>query len=75
MTSGTVAGGNEYGLTDRELQVLRLLIDGQTTKEIAAALGITFKTGATHRMRILEKMGVHKTASIVRLALSAGLDR
>lgn len=60
-------------LTERERQVLVLIADGKSTKEAAAHLGISYKTADSHRSRILEKLGVHETASMVRYAIRAGL--
>ena len=60
-------------LTERERQVLVLIADGKSTKEAAARLGISYKTADSHRSRILEKLGVHETASMVRYAIRAGL--
>jgi PAS domain S-box-containing protein len=60
-------------LTERERQVLVLIADGKSTKEAAACLGISYKTADSHRSRILEKLGVHETASMVRMAIRAGL--
>jgi DNA-binding NarL/FixJ family response regulator len=60
-------------LTAREMQVLRLMADGLSTKEIAVQLGITFKTAASHRSRILSKLGVHETVSAVRWAIRNSL--
>jgi PAS domain S-box-containing protein len=62
-----------YSLTERERQVLVLIADGKSTKEAAAQLGISYKTADSHRSRILEKLGVHETASMVRHAIRAGL--
>jgi PAS domain S-box-containing protein len=62
-----------FALTERERQVLVLIADGKSTKEAAAALGISYKTADSHRSRILEKLGVHETASMVRYAIRAGL--
>lgn len=56
-------------LTDRELQVLRLLADGLTTKAVSKTLGIAFKTAACHRYRILTKLGVTETVTAVRWAI------
>jgi len=58
-------------LTERERQVLVLIADGKSTKEAAAQLGISYKTADSHRSRILEKLGVHETASMVRYAIRA----
>jgi PAS domain S-box-containing protein len=62
-----------FSLTERERQVLVLIADGNSTKEAAATLGISYKTADSHRSRILEKLGVHETASMVRYAIRAGL--
>jgi DNA-binding CsgD family transcriptional regulator len=62
-----------FALTDRERQVLALIADGKSTKQTAARLGISYKTADSHRSRILEKLGVHETASMVRCAIRAGL--
>ena len=62
-----------FSLTDRERQMLVLIADGKSTKEAALRLGISYKTADSHRSRILEKLGVHETASMVRYAIRAGL--
>lgn len=62
-----------FALTERERQVLVLIAAGKSTKEAAATLGISYKTADSHRSRILEKLGVHETASMVRYAIRAGL--
>ena len=61
------------GLTPREIQVLRLIAEGKSSKEIAAELGTAFRTAVCHRYRIFQKLGVHETATAVRLAVRAGL--
>ena len=60
-------------LSDRELQVLRMLGAGLAVKEIAAELALSAKTVSTYRTRILEKMQLRTTAQLVRYALVAGL--
>jgi len=62
-----------FALTERERQVLVLIAEGKSTKETAAQLGISYKTADSHRSRILEKLGVHETASMVRYAIRSGL--
>jgi PAS domain S-box-containing protein len=62
-----------FSLTERERQVLVLIAAGKSTKEAALTLGISYKTADSHRSRILEKLGVHETASMVRYAIRAGL--
>jgi PAS domain S-box-containing protein len=60
-------------LTERERQVLVLVAEGKSTRLAAQQLGISYKTVETHRSRVLEKLGVHETASLVRFAIRAGL--
>ncbi len=62
-----------FALTERERQMLVLIAAGKSTKQAAAQLGISYKTADSHRSRILEKLGVHETASMVRYAVRAGL--
>jgi DNA-binding CsgD family transcriptional regulator len=61
------------GLSRREQQVLTLMVEGKTSKEIAAELGISFKTAVTHRASIMSKLDVHEVASVVREAIRRGL--
>lgn len=60
-------------LTKREIEVLHLMADGLTTKVIASRLGVTFKTAACHRGRILQKLSVDSTVSAVRWAIRVGI--
>jgi DNA-binding NarL/FixJ family response regulator len=60
-------------LTPRELEVLRMIAQGCSTKELAGQLGIAFKTAACHRHRLMQKLEVHTASSLVRIAISAGL--
>jgi PAS domain S-box-containing protein len=62
-------------LTAREVQVLALVAEGHSTKKIAVLLGISYKTADSHRSRIMEKLGVHETASLVRYAIRQGIVR
>ena len=61
------------GLSRREREVLSLMVDGKSSKEIAATLGISFKTAVTHRASIMGKLNVHELASVVREAIRRGL--
>lgn len=61
------------GLTDRELEVLRLLIQGLTNKEIATALDISTKTAGHHVQHVLEKLGVTTRAAATMIAMKAGI--
>jgi two-component system, NarL family, response regulator NreC len=60
-------------LTPRQRQVLQLVAEGKTTKEIAAVLGVSIKTAESHRNRIMRKLGIHETANLVRYAIRRGL--
>lgn len=60
-------------LSSRERQVLQLVAEGKTTKEIAQLLGISVKTAESHRTHIMEKLDIHETASLVRYAIRRGL--
>lgn len=60
-------------LTARERQVLQLVAEGRTTKEVAALLNISVKTAETHRSRTMEKLDIHDTATLVRYAIRRGL--
>jgi DNA-binding NarL/FixJ family response regulator len=60
-------------LSPRELEVLRRVVDGKSTRQIAAELGIAFKTAACHRSNLMAKLDVHETASLVRRAIELRL--
>jgi two-component system response regulator NreC len=60
-------------LTPREREVLQLIAEGKTTKEAAGVLGVSVKTAESHRTRIMEKLEIHETASLVRYAIRRGL--
>lgn len=60
-------------LTPRERQVLQLVGEGHSTKEIAALLGISVKTADTHRTKLMDKLDIHQTAGLVRYAIRSGL--
>lgn len=59
-------------LSPREREVLQLVAEGKTTKEVAAILGISVKTAESHRMRIMSKLDIHETAGLVRYAIRRG---
>jgi two-component system invasion response regulator UvrY len=68
-------GENAYlrPLTQRDLEILRLLAEGNNLAEIAEALGIAYKTVANTLGRIKEKLGVNHTADLIRIAMGRGL--
>ena len=60
-------------LSPREREVLQLVAEGKSSKEVAGLLGITVKTAESHRARIMLKLGIHETAGLVRYAVRRGL--
>jgi DNA-binding NarL/FixJ family response regulator len=60
-------------LTPRQREVLKLIADGNSTKQIALMLNISVKTVETHRMLLTERLDIHHTAGLVRYAIRAGL--
>ncbi len=61
------------GLTQREREVLRLVAEGYSSRQIASALGVSPKTIETHRARMMSKLGIHKSSKLVRFAIQAGV--
>jgi DNA-binding NarL/FixJ family response regulator len=66
-------GGERTRLSPRELEVLQLICDGHSNREIAAKLGLSVNTVAVHRANIMNTLGVHKTAELVVYAIKNGL--
>ena len=66
-------GERSNALTPRELEVLQMIVDGKSNKEIAAALNLSANTVAVHRANIMNTLGIHKTAELVVYAIRAGL--
>ncbi|MEX2122654.1 MAG: response regulator transcription factor [Woeseia sp.] len=62
-------------LTPRERQVLQLVVEGNSTKETAKLLGISFKTAESHRNRIMKKLDIHDVVALMRYAIQTGLVR
>lgn len=60
-------------LTPREREVLQLVAEGKTTKEIAAILHVSVKTADTHRTRLMQKLDIHDIAGLTRYAIRLGL--
>jgi DNA-binding NarL/FixJ family response regulator len=60
-------------LTSREREVLQLLAEGKTTKEIAAQLHLSVKTIETHRQQVMEKLNLHSIAELTKYAIREGL--
>jgi DNA-binding NarL/FixJ family response regulator len=60
-------------LTAREREVLQLVAEGKTSKEIASVLDVSVKTAETHRANIMNKLDIHETAGLVRYAIRHGM--
>ena len=60
-------------LTGREREVLQLIAEGHSSKEIAGLLGVSLKTIESHRANLMEKLNIHKVSSLVRFAIRSGL--
>jgi DNA-binding NarL/FixJ family response regulator len=75
VVDGYLSGDRPAGdpLAPRERQVLQLVAEGKTSKEIAVILGLTVKTAESYRARVMEKLDVHETAGLVRYAIRHGI--
>jgi DNA-binding NarL/FixJ family response regulator len=69
----TLKGERNSALTPRELEVLQMIVDGKSNKEIATALDLSANTIAVHRANIMNTLGIHKTAELVVYAIRSGL--
>ncbi len=69
----TLKGERNAGLTRREMEILQLICDGKSNKEIAAQLDLSANTIAVHRANIMDALGIHKTAELVVYAIRNGL--
>jgi DNA-binding NarL/FixJ family response regulator len=66
-------GERNSGLTAREVEILQLICEGKSNKEIAAQLDLSVNTVAVHRANIMDALGIHKTAELVVYAIRNGL--
>ncbi len=71
--TAALKGERERGLTMRELEILQLIVDGKSNKEIASQLNLSTNTVAVHRANIMDALGIHKTAELVVYAIRNGL--
>jgi DNA-binding NarL/FixJ family response regulator len=60
-------------LTTRERQVLQLIAEGKTNRDVATRLGLAVKTIDTHRTRLMRKLGIHDQTALVKLAVRKGI--
>lgn len=73
LLAGDVSTSPVESLSDRELEVLRLIGEGKTVSEIAGQLALSVKTISTYRARLLEKLNLTTTPDLIRFALDHGL--
>lgn len=73
MSSSSLKGERNAGLTQRELEVLKWIVEGKSNKEIADQLGLSVNTVSVHRANIMDALGIHKTAELVVYAIRNGL--
>jgi len=66
-------GERDTHLTPRELEILQLIVDGKSNKEIATTLELSANTVAVHRANLMDALGIHKTAELVVYAIRNGL--
>jgi DNA-binding NarL/FixJ family response regulator len=69
----SLPGERPQALTPRELEVLQLICDGLSNRQIADRLGVSVNTVAVHRANVMNTLGVHKTAELVMYAIRHGL--
>jgi DNA-binding NarL/FixJ family response regulator len=69
----SLKGERTHGLTARELEVLQLICDGRSNREIAKTLDLSANTIAVHRANIMNTLGIHKAAELVVYAIQHGL--
>jgi len=67
------AENSQPSLSSRELEILQLVAEGMSSKEISEALHVSIRTVDTHRANLLEKLDLHKVANLVRYAIREGL--
>lgn len=70
---GDAAGDPYETLTERERQVLKLVAEGRSNKDIAAMLGLSIKTAMSHREHVMQKLGLHNRTDLIRFALRHGV--
>ena len=73
VTKPALKGDKNMGLTNRELEVLQLIVSGKSNKEIANDLSLSVNTVSVHRANIMETLGIHNTAELVVYAIKNGL--
>lgn len=62
-----------HNLTARQLEILRLIVRGKSTREIASGLGLSIKTVETHRAQVMKRLGIHDVAGLVLFCVREGI--
>lgn len=73
LRSHDLAAGPLHAITPRQREILQLIAEGRSTKQIAALLELSTKTVETHRTLLMERLGIHDVAGLVRFAIRAGM--
>ncbi len=73
LDGGAAIEGSYDSLTDREKEVLKLIVEGMSSRQIAETLTVSIKTIVTHRANLMEKLGIHNRAQLVRFGLRHGV--
>jgi len=73
LTGGGDQGSPALLLTPRQREILQLVAEGKSTKEIASDLGVSIKTVETHRAQMMDRLGIHDVPGLVRYAIRFGL--
>jgi len=71
--NGGRSGPANSQLTSREAEVLQLVAEGSSNKQVASELAISIKTVEKHRQRLMDKLNIHDTAGLTRHAIAAGV--
>lgn len=73
LRSAVIAGTAASILSGRQREILQLIAEGRTTKDVARLLGVTVKTAETHRTQLMKKIGARSVAEVVRYAIRSGV--
>jgi DNA-binding NarL/FixJ family response regulator len=73
LRAAELATGPLDAITPRQREILRLIAEGHSTKQMAAQLGLSIKTVETHRALLMERLGIHDIAGLVRFAVRVGI--
>jgi DNA-binding NarL/FixJ family response regulator len=73
ITNALAARRRLHALTDRQIQVLKMVAEGYRTRDIAKQLGLSIKTIESHRSEIMKRLRIHDVVSLVRFSIRVGL--